>query len=189
MADIIMERPTDDTRSGVHVFADAATFDEAHGWTFQRGYVRHLYPDSTERAYQFEEMRLAGVVEKPHELLESPREPEEMTYEEITHLARIIERTGGDAQGLLVDREQKLSIPVATLVVLLFGAPLATSTQRGGTAYGVGVSLGTTILYLLFFKIAGALGEAGTLSPMWAAWAPNVLFLGAATVLLARVRT
>jgi lipopolysaccharide export system permease protein len=189
MADIIMERPMKGTRSGIHMFADAATYQEAEGWTFQRGYVRHLYPDSTERAYQFEELRLAGVVEKPHELLESPREPEEMTYQEITHLASIIERTGGDARALLVDREQKLSIPVATLVVLLFGAPLATSSRRGGTAYGVGVSLGTVILYLLLFRVAGALGEAGTLSPLWAAWAPNVLFFGAGMVLLVRVRT
>jgi lipopolysaccharide export system permease protein len=189
MGQIIMERAGDDGSSGVHLIADNATFQDDMGWTFQRGFVRHLFPDSTERAYQFERLQLAGVVEKPHELLESPREPEEMSYKEITHLARIIERTGGDAQGLLVDREQKLSIPVATLVVLLFGAPLATSSRRGGTAYGVGVSLGTTILYLLLFKISGALGEAGTLSPMWAAWAPNVLFFGAAAVLLARVRT
>jgi len=128
------------------------------------------------------------LVEKPDELLEAPREPNEMTYAEIDRLAGILERTGADANELLVKREQKLSIPVATLVVLLFGAPLATSNKRGGTAYGVGLSLGTLIVYVLMLKVSGAVGEAGALSPLTAAWLPNVVFFGAAMVLLARVR-
>ena len=121
--------------------------------------------------------------------MNAPRKPDEMTYQEVDRLARIIERTGGDPAELLVKREQKFSIPVATLVVILFGVPLATSSGRGGTAYGIGVSLGTTILYLLLFKVAGALGQAGAMQPLTAAWLPNVLFFGTALILLRRVRT
>jgi lipopolysaccharide export system permease protein len=189
MDDIILERAPSPGSGGMHVIADAASYDSIGGWTFARGYVRHLRPDSTEHTYQFERLQLAGVTEKPEELLEAPRKPEEMTYEEVDRLARVIQRTGGNASGLLVKREQKLSIPVATLVVILFGIPLATSSGRGGTAYGIGVSLGTTILYLLLFKVSAALGSAGTMSPKAAAWIPNVLFFGTALVLLRRVRT
>jgi lipopolysaccharide export system permease protein len=169
--------------------ADAMYHDSVKGWTFARGYVRRFFPDSTQKVYQFERMRMAGLNEAPLELLEAPRKPEEMTYAEVDRLARIIERSGGDPAQLLVKREQKFSIPVATLVVILFGVPLATSTGRGGTAYGIGVSLGTTILYLLLFKVAGALGQAGTMAPFTAAWLPNVIFFAAALVLLRRVRT
>ena len=189
MDHVIVERPPADGQSGFHVIAEAANFDSLGGWTFARGYVRHFLTDSTQRAYQFERLRLAGVTEKPHELLEAPRKPDEMTYQEVDRLARIIERSGGDPAELLVKREQKFSIPVATLVVILFGVPLATSSGRGGTAYGIGVSLGTTILYLLLFKVAGALGQAGTMPPLTAAWLPNVLFFGTALILLRRVRT
>ena len=112
-----------------------------------------------------------------------------MTYQEIDRLARIIQRTGGDANELLVKQEQKLSIPAAVLVVILLGAPLATSSRRGGTAYGVGISLGATILYLLLFKISGALGVAGTFTPMTAAWLPNWIFFAGGLALLVRVRT
>ena len=189
MDKIILERPPVGDQAGFHVLADAASYDSIQGWTFARGYIRHFLPDSTQKAYQFERLRLAGLDERPHELLEAPRKPDEMTYQEVDRLARIVERTGGNPSELLVKREQKFSIPVATLVVILFGVPLATSTGRGGTAYGIGVSLGTTILYLLLFKVSGALGQAGTLDPKTAAWLPNVLFLGAALVLLRRVRT
>ena len=189
MTGIVIERPSTGANGSVHVTADAATYDPASGWTLQRGTMRQLRPDSTERAFEFQRMQMVGLVEKPDELIETPPEPEEMTYGEIDRLARIIERTGGNAKELLVKREQKLSIPVAVLVVVLLGAPLATSSQRGGTAYGVGVSLGATILYLLLFKISGALGEAGTFTPVTAAWLPNAVFLAAGIGLMIRVRT
>jgi lipopolysaccharide export system permease protein len=189
MDNVIIEIPPSAGSGGLHVLADAMQYDSVNGWTFARGYLRRFSLDSTQRVYQFERMRMAGLSEAPQELLEAPRKPEEMTYQEVDRLARIIERTGGDPAQLLVKREQKFSIPVATLVVILFGVPLATSTGRGGTAYGIGVSLGTTILYLLLFKVAGALGQAGTMAPFTAAWLPNVIFFAAAVVLLRRVRT
>lgn len=189
MDNVIVEVPPSPGRGGLHVIADAMNYDSLKGWTFARGYLRRFWPDSTEKTFQFERLRMAGISEPPEEFLEAPHKPEEMTYREIDHLARVIERTGGDPAELLVKREQKLSIPVATLVVILFGVPLATSSGRGGTAYGIGVSLGTTILYLLLFKVAGALGQAGTMAPFTAAWIPNLLFFAAAMVLLRRVRT
>ena len=86
-------------------------------------------------------------------------------------------------------REQKLAIPFATLVVILFGAPLATSSRLGGTALGVGISLGTVLFYILMLKVSAAFGEIGALSPVVAAWLPNVVFLGVGVILLVRVRT
>ncbi len=189
MSGVILERPPTAPGGGLHVEARQAVYNPGSGWSFEDGYVRRLLPDSTERAFAFISLRIAGIHAKPEELLEMPREPDEMTYQEVSHQAAIVERTGGNAQKLLVKREQKLAIPVATLVVILFGVPLATSPRRGGTAYGVGISLGTTILYLLLFKVSGALGQAGAMQPRTAAWLPNVLFLGAALVLLRRVRT
>lgn len=186
---VIVERPPEGDAPGFHVIADAADYYPDRGWVFARGYLRRFQPDSTQRAQQFERLRMAGITERPQDLLEAPRKPDEMTYAEVDRQARMIERTGGNPAELLVKREQKLAIPVATLVVILFGVPLATSSGRGGTAYGIGVSLGTTILYLLLFKVAGALGQAGTMAPLTAAWIPNVLFLGGALILLRRVRT
>lgn len=186
---VIIEMPPRARNAGVMVVADAMVHDSTRGWTFARGYMRRFYPDSAQKVYQFERMTVTGLTEEPAELLESPRKPEEMTFAEIDRQARVIERSGGNPAELLVKREQKLSIPVATLVVILFGVPLATSSGRGGTAYGIGVSLGTTILYLLLFKVAGALGQAGTMAPLTAAWIPNVIFSVAAVVLLRRVRT
>ena len=189
MTGVVLERPPTGERAGLHVLADAASYSEEDGWMVAQGYLRTLRPDSTERTVEFERMFIREITEKPEELLEVPREPEEMTYAEIDHLARIVQRTGGNASELLVKREQKISIPVATLVIILFGAPLATSNKRGGAAYGIGLSLATVLAYMMMLRVSGALGEAGALSPLMAAWIPNGIFAVAALFLLIRVRT
>jgi lipopolysaccharide export system permease protein len=189
MTGVVVERAPDPDEPAFHVLAESAYWRDSIGWTLQQGYLRRLAPDGTEHTLEFDQLVMTDLVERPEELLEAPREADEMTYKEIERQASIIQRSGGDANRLLVKREEKIAIPVATLVIILFGAPLATSSKRGGTAFGIGISLGIVILYMMLFKVSGALGEAGAVSPLWAAWTPNVLFFVGAIFLLARVRT
>lgn len=177
-------------RPAVHIEASSARYDTLSGhWTFENGHLRMVYEQGELADYAFQGLRLPDFTERPGDLLETPPEDDEMTYAEIGRLADIIERSGGESHELRVKREQKIAIPVATFVIILFGAPMATSSKRGGAAYGIGVALGTTILYMLLFKVAGGFGASGSLDPKIAAWMPNVIFLLAGTVLLARVRT
>jgi lipopolysaccharide export system permease protein len=75
------------------------------------------------------------------------------------------------------------------VIIALFGAPLATSSQRGGAAFGVGVSLGTTIVFLMLIQLTKAIGKQGIMPPDLAAWLPNILVGSIALVLMVRVRT
>lgn len=173
----------------LHVMAEEAVWDSAQGWTFRRGQLRYIYPEGPERVFGFDRLRASGFDERPIDLLEDPRDDEQMTYAEIDRLASVMRRSGGDPSELLVEKEQRRALTVTTLVIILFGAPLATSSKRGGTAYGIGISLGSTILYLVLFRLAEAFGANGALSPLTAAWLPNGLFFVTGVVLLARVRT
>jgi lipopolysaccharide export system permease protein len=172
-----------------HVLADMARWSDEEGWTFYNGWIRELYADGREDASRFQEYTPEELKEGPLDLLDAVRDEDEMTYQELGTLADRILRSGGDPNRVLTKREQQFAIPVATLVIILFGAPLATSSRRGGTAYGIGVSLATTILYLMLFRVAGAMGYAGTLPAVAAAWLPNAVFLVGAIILLLRVRT
>ena len=66
---------------------------------------------------------------------------------------------------------------------------MAVTSPRAGAAVGVAISLGTTVIFLLFIQITKAIGAGGVINPIIAAWFPNVVFLFAGLVLLARVRT
>ena len=119
----------------------------------------------------------------------TPKAPQEMGYRELGRYIKAMERSGADVNELRVERMLKITIPVTCLVILLFGAPLATSTQRGGAAYGVGVSLGTTVVFLMLIQLMKAVGGKGLIPPDLAAWMPSIAFAIVGAILLARVRT
>jgi len=172
-----------------YILADEVRWVEGSGWFFEDGYRRELHPDGREVTVRFESSLVRSLEESPEELLATFREPDEMTYAELSRFSDRLLRSGSEVGEILTKRGQRIAIPAATLVIVLFGAPLATSSKRGGAAYGIGISLATTILYLLLFRVSGAFGYAGTLDPTAAAWIPNVVFLGAGLVLMGRVRT
>ncbi len=173
----------------LHMIASNAKFDEAEGWVFFEGFLRHFPEEGPDRAYAFESYQTQWFTERPEELLEDPPDEDEMTYAQMSRMAQIIERSGGDPRELLTKREEKIAIPVATLVVILFGIPLATTAARGGASVGIGISLAATILYMVMFRVSTGFGDSGTISPLVAAWSPNVVFFAAGLVLMAKVRT
>ena len=187
--DRILVESRDDDGSLRHVWASQGFYSEDEGWTLQDGYLRVIDPGGQETSYTFERYRRPGLSVPPEELRNDPPDENELGYQELGRRAASVYRSGGDPGELLVKRDQKLSIPAATLVIMLFGAPLATTVKKGGAALGVGVSLGSTILYIMLLRLFGAIGASGGMPPFWAAWIPNVVFLVVGLVLMARVRT
>ena len=189
MQGLVIERDAVGARPGTHLVARDAMWEPEQGWTIRRGYLRVLDERELEQAFEFDSVRIAGLDETPEELMADPREPEEMGYVEMSHFIDAIERSGGDIRKMRVERAQKIALPLALFVIVLFGAPLSTSASRGGAAYGVGISLGVTLVYLMLFKVGTAIGSSGAIHPLVAAWAPNALFFVTGIYLLARVRT
>ncbi|HEU0015727.1 MAG TPA: LptF/LptG family permease [Longimicrobium sp.] len=189
LSEVVLERNGTARAPGLHRMARRAVWLEKGGWRFEDGWTRELKQDGTEVAVHFDTLRIPGLAETPEDLMAEPRDPEQMRYAEMSRFIEARERSGGDAGPLRVERAQKIAIPMAVMVIVLFGAPLVTSSNRGGTAYGVGISLGVTIIYMLLFRVGKAIGGSGAVDPILAAWAPNLLFLAAGLVLMARVRT
>jgi lipopolysaccharide export system permease protein len=159
------------------------------GWVLGEGEMHIIRDSLPSQDFSFTALRDSRMTERPEELMAKPRSPQEMRFAELSRFIRSLERSGGDANLLRVERALKIAIPVTCLVIALFGAPLATSTQRGGTAYGIGVSLATTITFLMLIQLTKAVGGKGLLAPDVAAWIPNALFAVMGLILLARVRT
>jgi lipopolysaccharide export system permease protein len=190
MTQVVLEVPAGaDGEAAHHLQAISVLFDSVRGWTFENGYLRIL-PDRAEpQTFYFDSLRSSGFGEPPRGLLGQASDEDEMTDAEIDRMVANIARSGGDTRSLLVEKGQRKAIAVATFVIILFGGPLATSSRRGGTTYGIGVALASTIFYLLLFRLAGAAGKSGMLAPTLSAWLPNLLFLACGLVLLKRVRT
>jgi lipopolysaccharide export system permease protein len=158
-------------------------------WKLKKGQMNVVGDTSTSFMIQFDSAYDLHFIERPQDMMRMPRSPQEMRYAELTRFINAAERSGTDVNTLRVERMLKLAIPAACIIIALFGAPLATSNQRGGAAYGVAVSLGTTVVFLLSVQLTKGFGSKGIIAPDVAAWIPGIAFGVVGLILLARVRT
>jgi lipopolysaccharide export system permease protein len=86
-----------------------------------------------------------------------------------------------------VEIQKKFAIAVACAIFVLLGAPIALRFPRGGVGLVIGVSFGVFGLYYVGLIAGEPLAQAGKVSPFWAMWGSNVIFLVVGGVLLSRV--
>lgn len=73
-----------------------------------------------------------------------------------------------------IEIHKKYSIPAASLVFIILGAPLGVITKKGGMGIAIAVSILLFIIYWAFLIGGEDLADRGLVSPFWAMWAANV---------------
>ena len=175
---------------GLVLTADSATYDDtSRVWRLRSGASRVIAGPGKQATFSFRSMRLRALRQTPADLLAESKGPDEMRFAELGRYIDALKRSGNDANKLIVEQALKLALPVTCLIIALFGAPLAVTTPRAGPAGGVAISLAIALIFLLLTQLTKAIGAGGVINPLVAAWFPNVMFLFAALVLLAKVRT
>jgi lipopolysaccharide export system permease protein len=81
-----------------------------------------------------------------------------------------------DPSPYLTQWHYRWALPFTCLVTVLLATPLGVHFSRRGSASGVFLAVVLSALMLLFTSISLALGESGSLRPIYAAWIPNVAF-------------
>jgi len=171
------------------ISSNNASYRTRRGWLLQKG-AMHLLTDSMQNlTFSFDSMVDRHFTEPPKQLTLTQKAPTDMGFRELGRFITSMERSGAEVNELRVERMLKLAIPVTCIVILLFGAPLATSTQRGGAAYGVGLSLATTVIFLMLIQLMKGVGGKGIIPADLAAWLPSIIFGVVGVILFARVRT
>jgi lipopolysaccharide export system permease protein len=171
------------------VSASAARYRPERGWMIGKG-AMHIIPDTLSNiTFSFDSLVDRRFVEPPKQLTLSQKAPSDMGFRELGRFIMSMERSGTEVNELRVERMLKLAIPITCIVIFLFGAPLATSTQRGGAAYGIGVSLATTVIFLMMIQLTKGIGGKGIIPADLAAWVPSIIFGVVGLFLFTRVRT
>ena len=112
-----------------------------------------------------------------------------MTAQEITDKIKTLENSAGDNNALntlRVDYFRHFSLPAACFVMALCAAPLSLRYARHGSFAGLVAAFLLAFLWQGFDGWFRALGIAGYMSPIVAAWATDALFLVVGTALLIR---
>ncbi len=166
----------------------SATPDSPVGtWKAGPGWVREIKSE-TEWTYAAFPSRLV-TMEPPEYFGAIQPEAASMTYSELSDYIDAMEGAGHNILQYLVDLHRKIAFPFVTIVMSLLAVPFAVTTGRRGALYGIGVGIVLAIVYWTANNLFGLVGGAGLLSPLLAAWAPNLLFGAGAAYMILTVRT
>jgi lipopolysaccharide export system permease protein len=86
-----------------------------------------------------------------------------------------------------VEIQKKFSLAFACIVFVLVGAPIALRFSRGGVGLVIGVSFLVFATYYVALIGGEELANHGYLSPFWAMWGANVIFVAAGLALISRM--
>jgi lipopolysaccharide export system permease protein len=111
-----------------------------------------------------------------------------MNYKELTERILLLRENGVKTIRWEVARYNKVSFALTSLIVILFGLPLAVSKQKGGLAFAAGMSVFVIFAYYAFIKFGQSLGYKEVLDPFISAWIGNVTFAIGGLILLFSVR-
>lgn len=86
----------------------------------------------------------------------------------------------------IVEFQKKLAIPVACIVFVLMGVPMAVTTSRSGKSISVGLALAMFTIYYLFLIAGEQLADRRFLDPVLSMWLANIVLTAISIPLLIR---
>lgn len=121
----------------------------------------------------------------PRDLARRSSDIYQLTYPEAFQYIESIRRVSAGGINLpLTQLYGRMGYPIAIFVVCLIGFALATERRKGGKGFYISAGLTISFIYLAFMKVIEPFGAAGTVSPLFAAFFPHLLFLTFGIVLL-----
>ncbi|MBM3273660.1 MAG: LptF/LptG family permease, partial [Candidatus Sericytochromatia bacterium] len=155
-------------------------------WVLKDGAV-HKYMDEgfVEHEIRFKTLQIQFKMENP--FLGGDLDPAEMNANQLNGKVADLKKAGADTHQLEVALHTKYSVPLATFAAALISAPLGMIFSRLGPYIGVALSVILVFLYYTAMQTFQAMGQAGFLHPVLAAWLQNIIFGIVGFFLLTRV--
>lgn len=156
-------------------------------WHFYDVVARDFLSDGSARVRSQKEM-VIDLPETPESFKVIAPDPDTFSYAQLERYVKKLERDGYDVTKYLVDLQAKLSTPLISFLSCLIAIPFALRTSRAGQRpLGIFFAIAIASAYWFLLAYSLAFGHKGTLTPMAAAWIPNLILLGVGGLLLVNV--
>ncbi|HEU4938340.1 MAG TPA: LptF/LptG family permease [Vicinamibacterales bacterium] len=164
----------------------SATAEFRNGWTGINGWTQDFTGAAVKgRTFSRESLPL----ETPEYFKTEDTEADLMTVAQLRRTVRELAATGANVVPQQVDLQRKLAFPFVTFVMTLLAVPFGVTTGRRGALYGIGLGIVLALTYWLLMSVFVAVGKAGLLPPLLAAWTPNIIVSATAIYLLLTTKT
>ncbi len=110
-------------------------------------------------------------------------EAQERSYDGMTmpelnaHIAKLKFRGATGVQMYEVEKQIRYASPFTTFVLVFMGVVVSSRKSRGGTGLQIALGFVLAFIFILFFMLSRTFAEAGEITPLVAAWIPNIVFL------------
>ena len=166
--------------------ADEAEWNGQY-WIMNKGIIYDLSGgQGVERTMNFSQQVLP-ITKDPDKLANEQKDPEEMTIRELRHQIAAYKAAYTNTNKLEMEMYKRITIPMASFIFALVGAPLGLQKNRSSSSAGFAISIVVIFIYYGVMTLSGALGESGSIPTLLAAWLPNILGIIAGAYLNYRV--
>lgn len=157
--------------------AESANWHE-NKWIMHNGTI-HDFSSKGKRpteinAVQFKEQVLS-LNKDPKAITLGQKKMKEMSIPELKQEISILHNQYVSTSDYEVELHQRISIPMASLVFAMIGAPLGVQPHRSSSSIGLGISIIIIFIYYAIMTLMASLGQLGTIPAILAAWLPNII--------------
>jgi len=146
-------------------------------WTCVTAEERRFSPSGEMSFMMHDSLPLPEIDDTPEDFGSRMKSAAEMNIFQLYRHIQRVRIAGGNPTGDLVEFWLTIFFPFSTMIMVLVGAPLATSNPRSGRSTSIGLAV---LLGFIFFSLARfgqTLGHKGALSPIAAASLPEIAFI------------
>jgi len=164
-----------DFENGKLVRVENADYGEwlGNSWLMHNGIIYTIANGEMSHTMHFATQKLP-IQDSPDNIVRAQKKPEEMTMKELTEQIAIMRSQYVDTTDLQIELYQRITIPMASLIFTLIGAPLGLQPNRSSSSIGFGLSIIIIFIYYTLMTIASVIGRIGIPQAL-AVWIPNII--------------
>jgi LPS export ABC transporter permease LptF/LPS export ABC transporter permease LptG len=160
------------------IFATRATWEPTESlWILTGGWVRDFGSDGQVVRYEpFKATTLPELTEPPGYFRREVRQSFQMNWRQLGEYIHGLGQAGFDTARLSVQWHKKFAFPLIAAIIVFLGAPFAFLVGTRGAVGGLAIAVGIGVIYWSSAALLEAMGSAGQLPPLLAAWGPDLIF-------------
>lgn len=149
--------------------------DSKYHWTVRGWKIREL--KGLREYITSGETRDTLIMMEPADLVYSKGQQETFTSPELkAYISKQINRGSGNVVQYQVEYHKRIASSVASFILTIIGASLASRKRKGGMGLYLGIGLTLSFVYIMLQTISATFAVNANFPPILAAWTPNIIF-------------
>ena len=146
-------------------------------WLFKKCYIRTFKDGLPIKTTYYDTTYVSDLDASPIDFIRSAKKTMSMNYFELRDYIKRLQKVGVGTRKELVDLNMKIAFPFVNFIIMFFSLPMLSTTFRSrgkGLIFAFGIFI--TFIFLSTVRFFQTLGYYGAMSPIKAAWIPNIIF-------------